>query len=293
MTVLILLCTIAGALFLALAVLEPVERAGRLGAPAAGPPGPLRWLRSKHGQLEAWMTQANLPVSVLYLAAALLAALMAAFTWLLVWQAALALTLLSGWVIRRLILFRISVRGRYVAEEIPAFLRVVTGRLRTGFSLLQALEMAVREGPPLLSAELTRVIQEVNMGASLETALERMATRLRHPDIDLVVTAMLIGKEIGGNLSETLAAMSETVAGRARLRQQVRVLTAQPRFSGVIVALLPFVILALMTAINPPFTLILFRTKIGWIVVLVGLLSQLIGILIIRRILRTGEELQT
>ncbi len=281
-------------LFLVLGLLEPVGVSHRVGTrphPRARIILTQRWAR-----LEAWLTQACLPLppaQFALMAAAGLAALLILGTLWLNWQTGLVIALLGLLLLRVWVVRRIHTRGRYVAEELPPFLRLVVGRLRTGFSLLQALEAASVEGPPLLAAEMQRVIQEVNMGATLEDSLGRMAARLGHEDIDLVVTTMLIGREIGGNLTRTLEALADTVTQRSRLRRQVRVLTAQPRLSGIILALLPFILLAIITVINPAFTGILLRHPMGWLVIGIGVVSQGIGVLIIRRILRAGEDLLT
>lgn len=278
--------------FFALSVLEPARIPGRVQS-AARPAG-LEWLAAKRWALEAWLMQAALPMSpgqFVALAGAFLLVFLVLITMLFNWQAGVALTVVLAWCIRRVVQVRIAARGRYVAEELPAFLRLVIGRLRTGFSLLQSLEMASKEGPMLLGLEMQRAVAEVNMGTPLEAALERLAGRLKHPDIDLVVTTLLIGREIGGNLSETLAALAETVAQRGRLRRQIHVLTAQPRLSGIIVGLLPFILLAIITVIKPDFTMVLVTRPIGWMITAIGLIMQLLGILFIRRILRSGEEL--
>lgn len=185
----------------------------------------------------------------------------------------------------------IRARRRYVAEELPACLHLLIGALRAGFGLLQALAVVAREGPPLLGAEVQQVIHEVNLGASLEGALERMAARLASADIDLFVTALLISREVGGNLSETLAHLQETIRARARLRRQLRVLTAQARLSGAIVALLPLFLALVLTLINPGYTGILFTTGPGRLLLGLSLVSQALGVWWIRRILRGAEEL--
>lgn len=273
-----------------LAESAPIDRLAPLGARQA----PSGWLASKWNRWAAFVSQACLPVSPAAFTRASVAIVLGAgiLGWLLMpWQIGVAISVLAAVGIRLYLQRRIRERGRYVAAELPAFLRLVIGRIRTGFSLLQALEMAAHEGPPQLAAEMQRAIAEVNLGTPLETALARVAERLRHEDIDLVMTALIIGREIGGNLSETLAALAETVASRAILRRQVRVLTAQPRFSGWIVGVLPFLILGLMTILNPKFTLIMVQTTTGLLILGLGLISEAVGILVIRRILRAGEEL--
>lgn len=280
--------------FLFLSFVEPAPRLAPHRAPL--------WVRIRGAaaglwqRLEAWLELACLPMEpalFTLLAGSALLLVSLALTTALGWQSGLAFFTVALWLLRFALMRRISSRGRYLAAELPIFLRLVAGRLRTGFSLLQSLEIAAHEGPQRLGAEMQRLIGEVNMGTSLEVALERLRARLQHPDIDLAVTAMLISREVGGNLSESMATLADTMHQRGRLRRQIRVLTAQPRLSGVIVALLPFFVLAVMTAINPEFTLVLVRTKLGWVVMGVALLSQAVGIWLIRRIIKVGEDLLT
>jgi tight adherence protein B len=290
MILLILVCGALTGLFLALSLFRQ-DPHPRLNEPdqKGRPVGHTRWDR-----YEAWLVRANLPFSPHGFTLACLG--LALGSGLLAWKLldvapGVLASGLTCWVIRVWVLRRIAARGRYVAEELPQYLRLMTGSLRTGFSLMQCFEIAIREGPPLIAAELQRVVQEVNMGASLEAALERMALRIGNDDVELMVTAMLISREVGGNLGETLSSLAETVQQRGRLRRQIRVLTAQSRISGLIVAILPFVLLATMFAVNREFTSILFRHPLGYLILATALVSEALGIWLIRKIIRSGEAM--
>lgn len=250
-----------------------------------------RWLR-----LEAWMTLACLPVDPATFAKTAATALAVVFLVtapLLGFWIGASLAALGIGAMRWYLAARIANRAKYLAAELPAFLRLLASGLQSGFSLLQSFEMAAREGPPLIADEIRRVIQQVNFGAPLETALDEMAARLKHQDIDLVVTAIGISREVGGNLSETLSTLAGTIIQRGRLRRHVRVLTAQGRLSGWILSLLPVGLYVILSVINPEYTLKLVASPFGWAVIAVALVMEALGVLFVWRILRAGEDLLT
>lgn len=253
-----------------------------------------RLLHSMLIRWNAWLALACLPIVPIRftrLIALLILVLFLSIGLVVNWMAALTTTFLVGWGIRITLVRRITARGRYVAAELPSFLRIVTSSLRSGFSLLQALQLAGREGPPLIGAEVRRVIYETNMGASVDVALERMADRLNHDEIDLFVAATVISREVGGNLAEALLSLQGTILERMKLQRQIRVLTAQARLSGMVVAVLPFSILGIISFINPGYTAILFEDPIGWLIIGISVISLGLGVWFIRRIIASGEEM--
>lgn len=270
--------------------------ASRLQVAPPPPPRPpwLAWLARQEEQVAAWMEQAALPTAPAQfarLAAAFLTGVAVVGGLALGWLPGLALAALAGWLIRLYLARRIATRGEYVAAELPGYLHLIAGSLRSGFSLLHSLEVAAREGPPLLAAEMQRLIQEVNMGTPLEEALVKLARRCANDDMDLFVSAVLISREVGGDLGEILSTLQATIRERLRLRRQIRVLTAQARLSGVIISVLPLLLLLVISTISPDYARILRSTSGGWLLVLAGLTCQGIGAWLIRRILRAGEDL--
>lgn len=242
---------------------------------------------------EGWLQQAALtmdPHLFLRLVGGGVFALLLAVDLLVGWVAGLLAALVAVWAIRFYLLKRISSRSVYLAAELPTFLRLVGSTLRSGFSLLQALEITAREGPPLLATEMFRVIQAVNMGASLDAALQQIADRMHQEDIDLMVSAILISREVGGNLSDTMVLLADTIMERRRLRRHIQVLTAQARLSGWIISLLPPILLAMISIVNPDYTEVLYDDPLGWLVIGLAVISEGLGIWLIRRIIRAGEE---
>ena len=161
---------------------------------------------------------------------------------------------------------------------------LMSNGVKAGYSIQQALSSVAEGGRPPLSEEIARVNREISLGLDLEDALQHANTRLASKDFDLVVTAILIHRTVGGNLAEVLDKIAETIRERVRVHGEVRVLTAQARASGYIITGLPFGVGALLSIISPGFESPLFKSPIGWGMVVVGLISISIGYAIIRKI---------
>ena len=137
--------------------------------------------------------------------------------------------------------------------------------LRSGYSVLQAMEAIATELPPPVSAEFERVVQEVRLGLSVEQALANMYRRVPSEDLDLVITAVNIQREVGGNLAEVLDTISYTIRERVRIKGEIRTLTAQGRVSGWIISLLPLVLGFVLYLINPEYVAELWVREDPWI----------------------------
>ena len=135
-----------------------------------------------------------------------------------------------------------------------------------------------------MSTEFERVSTDVAMGVSLEEALEQMNVRVASADFDLVVTAVLIQREVGGNLAQILDTISETITERIRMKREINALTAQGRFSAWVLILLPFVVAIFCYFFNHDQTMMLFTEESGRIALAVALIMELIGFVVIQRI---------
>jgi len=136
-------------------------------------------------------------------------------------------------------------------DQLGDTLNLWVNALRSGYSVLQAMETIATELPPPVSREFERVVQEVRLGLSLEQAMNNMYRRVPSEDLDLVITAVNIQREVGGNLAEVLDTISFTIRERVRIKGEVRTLTAQGRISGWIISLLPVGLALLLNAMNP------------------------------------------
>ncbi len=132
-------------------------------------------------------------------------------------------------------------------------LNLLTNGLRAGFSVLQAIESVATEMPPPTSEEFRRVVQEVQIGLSLEEALEHLLDRVPSEDMEFVVTAMKIQREVGGSLAEILDTISFTIRERIRIKGEIQTLTAQARISGMVLALAPILLFLVINAIAPDY----------------------------------------
>lgn len=195
-----------------------------------------------------------------------------------------AACLLGGALPPLVLRLKIQRRARAFNGQLGNALVLIANSLRAGHSFFQAIGMVAKEMPPPISEEFARVLRELRLGVATETAMTGMAQRVASDDLELVVTAVLIQRQVGGNLAEILEKAAATIRERVRVRGQVRTLTAQGRISGMIVGLLPFALGLAIQAINPGYLSALFTQPVGKMLLAVGLASQVLGILVIRKI---------
>lgn len=191
----------------------------------------------------------------------------------------------AGFVIPRMIVKRIKLKRIHkFNSQIGDVLVVMSNSLRAGFSFLQALEMVSREMPTPIAEEFTRTLREMNLGTPTEEALLNLTTRIESEDLDLVITAVLIQRQVGGNLAEVLDGISHTIRERIRIKGEIKTLTAQGRISGIIVGALPLVIGLVLSVINPKYIGALFINPVGWAMLTAGAISMTVGIALIKKI---------
>lgn len=189
-------------------------------------------------------------------------------------------------VILGIIVLDISIKRRQKAftNQLGDMLTMVANALRAGFSFMQAFELIAREMDAPIGREVQKVVNEVNVGGTLETALENMQKRVESPDFELVVTAVLIQRQVGGNLAQILDTISGTIQERVRMRREVMALTAQGRMSGIVLALLPVALGLFLTTVSPDYMRPLYEETAGRIAIAVAVVMEIIGFLVIRKI---------
>ena len=138
-------------------------------------------------------------------------------------------------------------------DQLSDMLNLMFNGLRAGYSTMQAMEAISKELPAPISDEFRRVVQEMQIGISMETALENLLRRIPSEDLDFVVTAINVQREVGGNLSEILDNISFTIRERVRIKGEVRVLTSQVRTSGSVLSLIPFGLTLILWFLNPEY----------------------------------------
>lgn len=182
------------------------------------------------------------------------------------------------------VLYRIDKRRKDFVNQLGDCLTTVANALRAGFSFLQSMELISKEMEPPISEEFARTIRDMKLGARMENALESMDLRVGCPDFSLVVTAVLIQHQVGGNLAQILDSISSTINERIRMRREVMALTAQGRASGWVLALLPIALAAILSIINPSYLAPLWEDPIGRVAIGAALVMELIGFFVIKRI---------
>jgi len=140
-------------------------------------------------------------------------------------------------------------------DQLPDMLNLMVNGLRAGYSTMQAMEAISKELPSPINDEFKRVVQEMQIGIPMGTALDNLLRRIPSDDLDFVVTAINVQREVGGNLSEILDSISFTIRERIRIKGEVRVLTAQVRTSGTVLSLIPFGLTIILWFLNPEYLL--------------------------------------
>lgn len=211
----------------------------------------------------------------------------AAYGWLVLGHvlAGLILALVGGFLPNLYVKSRQGARLARFDSQIADALVIMSNSLRAGYSFLQAMDMVAREMSPPISEEFTSTMKEMSLGSPTETALATLSDRVGSEDLELVVTAVLIQRQIGGNLAEVLDNIADTIRERVKLRREIKTLTAQGRMSGMIIGVLPCALGAFLYAVNPEYISVLFTHPTGKLMVGLAVFGELIGILVIRRII--------
>ncbi len=179
----------------------------------------------------------------------------------------------------------IQQRRNKFGKQLIDVLVLIKGAVQAGYSFLQALDVVIEEMGAPASEEFRRVRREVGLGLPLNQALENLSARMENDDLALVITAVNINNRVGGNLATMLEAVVGTIRERVRLFAEIRALTSQQRFSGYLLTLLPFIIVAVLFIISPDYISRLFQP--GLICVPIGaLFLVLLGNIIIRMMVK-------
>jgi tight adherence protein B len=205
--------------------------------------------------------------------------------------ALLVAAFLAWWIPRFYVNRRKSRRLAAFNDHLADTITLIANALRAGASFLQAIELVVRETQPPVSTEFNRVIREVNLGLPFEQALANMVRRVRSDDLELMTTAITIQHQVGGNLAEILDSIAFTIRERIRIKGEIRVLTAQQRMSGYVVAGLPIFLIIFLSIAAPSFLEPMFMKPpevlglpLGVIILFISGVMMFIGFVLIRRI---------
>lgn len=169
-------------------------------------------------------------------------------------------------------------------STLPDMITTVVGSLRSGFSFPQALKTVVEEADAPMKEEMEIVLREMQYGSSIEEALDSLKERMPSEDLELMIEAILIQRQVGGNLATVLDKIVETIRDRMRIQRQILTLTAQGRLSGTVIGLLPIILGIVIYFIEPDYIGTLFSHPIGLVMLAIGLVAGVIGFILIRKL---------
>ncbi len=175
-------------------------------------------------------------------------------------------------------------RLRRFEQQLPDALMMVSGAMRAGASLSIALESLVKEQPAPVSQEFDLFLREQRVGADFEGSLAKMEKRIPLQDFSMLVTALRINREVGGNLAETIETLAETLRRKASMEGKIQSLTAQGKLQGVVMTGLPLLLGLLLNFMEPEAMSMLWTTPIGWGVMIVVVIMEGLGYFMIRKI---------
>lgn len=176
-------------------------------------------------------------------------------------------------------------RIRRFEEQFPEAIDLLGRSMRAGHAFPTGLKVVAEESQDPMAAEFRQIFDEQKFGLPLEDSLLGLADRIDLVDVRIFVTAILIQREVGGNLAEILDKISYTIRERFTLQRQIRVYTAQGRLTGYILAALPILLGLAITALNPTYMAILFEDPMGKVLIAAAAVLQFLGFVLIRRII--------
>lgn len=162
---------------------------------------------------------------------------------------------------------------------------MIASALRSGFAFTQGVELAAQQMEPPLADELALLLNDANLGATMEEALQDLGRRIGSTNLDMMITAILVQRTSGGNLSEILDKAGETLRERERIRGDLQTLTAQMRLTGTILSIYPVAIGLLLLVVMPSLWTILFTDVVGRVFLAIALGLQLVGFLAMRKVM--------
>ena len=188
------------------------------------------------------------------------------------------------WIVGVWVKRKIGARQRKMESQLAEFLQMLGSGLRAGFGLLQAMESATEQLQAPLAIELRRTMRDTAMGSSVEKSLTALNGRVGSSDFDIVITAIMIQRSVGGNLAEILDNVAQTMRERERIRNEIRTLTSQQRMSGYVIGGIPIALEGVFLVVSPDFVKLLFTDSLGRMMIGAALTLEFLGFMVIRKI---------
>lgn len=192
-----------------------------------------------------------------------------------------------SFILPSLVLRSIKARRReQFRNQLPDGIMVLSSSLKGGLSLMQAIEVVVQEMPAPFSQEFGLVLRENKIGVPLEESLKHLHERLHFEELDLVINAILVSKETGGDLTKVLAKLTVTMRDNRKLKETIKTLTLQGKLQGIIMSVLPFLFIAWVLTFNRNHFDIMFNSETGRMLLLVAAALQVVGMVLINKFSR-------
>lgn len=192
-----------------------------------------------------------------------------------------------GWFIPSIYLkIKIRKRIKHLNDQLNDAIVLISNSLKAGYSFFQAVDIVSKEMTGPIAEEFSLLQKEVNFGTTTENALENLVNRVSSDDLELVVTAVMIQRQVGGNLAEVLDNISSTIRERISIKGEVRTVTAQGRISGLIISILPPGLVFILFLINREHISVLFTDPLGLAILGFSVLMELMGIYFISKIVK-------
>ncbi|GAA0182615.1 hypothetical protein SH2C18_49640 [Clostridium sediminicola] len=169
-------------------------------------------------------------------------------------------------------------------KELPDMINIVIGSLKSGYSFPQALKTVVEECEPPIKEEIGLLLKEMSYGVTIDSALNNLCKRMPSNDLELMVQAILIQRQVGGNLAGVLQIIVNTIRERIRIQGQVKSLTSQGRLSGRVIGALPIILGFMIYLMNPEYISLLFTNTLGKILIFICIISGVIGFILINKL---------
>lgn len=179
---------------------------------------------------------------------------------------------------------RIGKRKKAFVEQLADMAQMMGNSMRAGFSIIQSMELVATEGPAPACQEFERVVTEVKLGLPLDAGLDHLLARQPSEDLELMVVAINVQRQIGGNLSEILSVISQTIRERVRFGRDLKALTAQARYSSYIITALPVAVAIVINLMDSQYESMLYTTTLGYIMLGIAICMLGTGFLVLNKI---------
>jgi tight adherence protein B len=240
-------------------------------------------------KIEIELIKADIQITVKELMAIkLLAATVCGFLAYSIFRSTLIITIVFVLIYnipKRIIRQKKQERIKSFDSQLNEGIMIISNSLKAGYSFLQAVEVVSEETKDPFSKEFKKLLKEMSLGISEEEALKNLLVRMESQDLRLIINAILIQKDIGGNLSEILDNISETIRERQKIKNEIKTLTAQGRLSGIIVMLIPVFLCGIIFLFNKEYMILMFTNQIGIIMLGLAVMNETLGFFIIKRII--------